>query len=826
MIYRKMMEKGKPFDLVRDLRAVRLIVKDIPACYIALGVIHTHWRPIPNEFDDYIAAPKDNYYQSLHTAVIYDDGKSIEVQIRTGDMHQNAEFGIAAHWRYKERGKKDEEYEQRINWLRKLMEWRQEVQDAQEFVDGMKTDVFQDRVYVFTPRGDIIDLPAGSTPIDFAYHVHTEIGHRCRGAKINGKLVTLEYNLHTGDQVEILTSKQGGPSRDWLNPNLGLVRTASARGKIRNWFKRQDREQNLAQGKAMLERELQRLGLPSLDEPALVSLANLHDRSVDDFYVALGCGDVTIGRVLNKILETKGADDSLVVVPPTSQQTSSDAISVLGLKGLMTTTARCCNPTPGDQIVGYITRGHGATIHRQDCPNILRIRDRERLVKVSWGQNIRTYPVPIRISAYDRQGLMGDITTLLNSESVNIIDVQVRVRRAPGARRLPRGAQLDVLRGARDAAALGEAPAAASGDPGSALADAVDRLAWLDALDPSAVEVPEAKPIAFKDGREPGLLLAVPFGSRAEAASREDVDLLVGGSVREASGYFLVELWAWDAARGAEVFAWRDAATRGELYERVADAGRGLAGVLLGRPWASLEVAADPPGASVLVDGNPPGTGRSRFDDLAPGRHEIRVSAPGYREETRTVDLEPGSATSVGIALASMDLGTIDVTSEPPGADAWLDAVWQGRTPLDIPRPGERVRLVVSLPDGPEAALTVGPSSPARISFSLSADVLHSEAEQKAARDRFYGSFGWFMLSLPVPFYSYSWAVDWTAEAYRLEGGGNAAGAARAAGFGLGFYYAYLGGLGVSAALAGWTIYNLVRYVRAADRTPGQGGRP
>ena len=406
-------------------------------------------------------------------------------------------------------------------------------------------------------------------------------------------------------------------------------------------------------------------------------------------------------------------------------------------------------------------------------------------------------------------------------------DGRIALARAALAReRLALLASLDALRDARDAAAFGETGAAATAGPETALSDAVDRLAWLDALDPSTVDVPDTKPIAFKDGREPGLLLAVPFGSRGEAASREDVDLLVGGSVREASGYFLVELWAWDAARGAEVFAWRDAATRGELYERVADAGRGLTGLLLGRPWASLAVAAEPPAATVLVDGNPPGTGRSRFDDLEPGRHEIRVSAPGYREEVRTVDLEPGSSTSVGIALASMDLGTIAVTSEPPGADAWLDAVWQGRTPLDIPRPGERVRLVVSLPDGPEAALTVGPSSPALISFSLSADALHSEADQKAARDRFYGSFGWFMLSLPVPFYSYSWAVDWTAEAFRLEGEGNAAGAARAAGFGLGFYYAYLGGLGISAALAGWTIYNLVRYVKAADRTAGQGVRP
>jgi len=425
-IYRKMMEKDKPFDLVRDVRGVRLIVPDVAACYAALGVIHTHWRPIPNEFDDYIAAPKDNFYQSLHTAVIYDDGRPVEVQIRTKDMDENAEFGIASHWRYKEGGARDK-YDERINWLRRVMEWRGEVEDAQEFVDSMKTDVFKDRVYVFTPKGDIIDLPSGSTPIDFAYHVHTNVGNRCRGAKVNNKLVPLDYELHTGEQVEILTAKQGGPSRDWINPNLGLVKTQRARSKIRAWFKKQDEQQNVTQGKEMLEHEIQRLGLPYLDEEGLKNLAAQFDRKPEDLYVALGCGDINVGRVVNKLMETKESDDELVVVPASSEAVPSDAVTVLGLKGLLTAMAKCCNPTPGDEIIGYITRGHGATIHRQDCPNILRIRDRERLVKVSWGENVRTYPVPIRIRAYDRQGLMSDITTLLNEENVNMVDVQVRI---------------------------------------------------------------------------------------------------------------------------------------------------------------------------------------------------------------------------------------------------------------------------------------------------------------------------------------------------------------------------------------------------------------
>jgi GTP pyrophosphokinase len=427
-IYKKMTKKGKPFDLVRDVRAVRLIVPDVPSCYAALGVIHTHWRPIPGEFDDYIAAPKDNFYQSLHTAVIYEDKRPLEVQIRTAEMHQNAEYGIAAHWRYKEGAHRDKSYEQRINWLRNMMEWRTDVSDAQEFVEGMKSDVFQDRVYVFTPRGDIIDLSAGSTPIDFAYHVHTDIGHRCRGARVNGKLVPLYQELKTGDQVEILTAKRGGPSRDWLNPNLGLVKTQRARSKIRAWFKKQEDEQNLAQGRAALERELQRLGITSINFEKMAR--ELGYKFQDEMFIALGNGDLSVNKVIKELSEIEETADILeVTVPAPETKTSTDTVEVVGLKGLLSTMARCCNPMPGDQIVGYITRGRGATIHRQDCPNILRIKDKERLLQVDWGKIERTFPVHITVKAYDRQGLMGDISTLLQGENVNIADVSVNYNR-------------------------------------------------------------------------------------------------------------------------------------------------------------------------------------------------------------------------------------------------------------------------------------------------------------------------------------------------------------------------------------------------------------
>jgi len=428
-IYKKMTQKGKPFDLVRDVRAVRLIVPDVPSCYAALGVIHTHWRPIPGEFDDYIAAPKDNFYQSLHTAVIYDDKRPLEVQIRTAEMHQNAEYGIAAHWRYKEGAHRDKSYEQRINWLRTMMEWRTDVNDAQEFVESMKTDVFQDRVYIFTPRGDIIDLSAGSTPIDFAYHVHTDIGHRCRGARVNGKLVPLYQELKTGDQVEILTAKRGGPSRDWLNPNLGLVKTQRARSKIKAWFKKQEDEQNLAQGRATLERELQRLGISEINFEKMAR--ELGFKIPDEMFIALGNGDLSVNKVIREISDDEGTVDILEAnIPAQGHKSATDAVEVVGLKGLLWTMARCCHPMPGDDIVGYITRGRGATIHRQDCPNILRRKDKERLLQVGWGKVEQTYAVPVTVKAYDRQGLMGDISTLLQNEGVNIANVSVNFNRS------------------------------------------------------------------------------------------------------------------------------------------------------------------------------------------------------------------------------------------------------------------------------------------------------------------------------------------------------------------------------------------------------------
>ncbi len=434
-IYKKMQKKDKAFDMVRDVRAVRLIVPDVPSCYAALGVIHTTWRPLPGEFDDYIAAPKDNYYQSLHTAVSYDDKRPLEVQIRTHEMHLNAEYGIAAHWQYKEGTKHaDKNYENLINSLRSKMEWGSDVHDAAEFVESMRSDVFQDRVYIFTPRGDIIDLPAGSTPIDFAYHVHTDIGHCCRGARVNGKLVPLYQELKTGDQVEVLTAKRGTPSRDWLNVNLGLVRTQRARSKIKVWFKKQEDEQNLAQGRDSLEKELQRLGLKDINFEKMAR--DLNYKTPEEMFIELGNGDLSVNKIIKQFSQHEEADEIFEVNPSASPATSTNAIEVVGLKGMLSSMARCCNPMPGDQVVGFITRGRGATIHRQDCPNILQTKDRERLLQVGWGHVERTYPVPIQIKAYDRQGLVSDISILLSDESINIADVKVNVNRSMADLRL------------------------------------------------------------------------------------------------------------------------------------------------------------------------------------------------------------------------------------------------------------------------------------------------------------------------------------------------------------------------------------------------------
>jgi len=415
--------------MVRDVRAVRLIVPDVPSCYAALGVIHTTWRPITGEFDDYIAAPKDNFYQSLHTAVLYEDKRPLEVQIRTHEMHLNAEYGIAAHWRYKEGTKQaDKNYEQQINSLRSMMEWGPDVHDAAEFVESMHSDVFQDRVYIFTPRGDAIDLPAGSTPLDFAYHVHTDIGHRCRGARINGKLVPLYQTLKTGDQVEILTAKRGGPSRDWLNANLGLVKTQRARAKIKAWFKKQEDEQNLAQGRDTLEKELQRLGIKEVNFEKMAR--DLNYKTPDEMFIELGNGELTVSKVIKQFSQHEETQDIFEVNPTTTKAASTNVIEVVGLKGMLSSMARCCNPMAGDQVVGFITRGRGVTIHRQDCPNILRTKDRERLLQVGWGHIERTYPVPIQIKAYDRQGLVGDISNLLSDENINIADVAVNTNRS------------------------------------------------------------------------------------------------------------------------------------------------------------------------------------------------------------------------------------------------------------------------------------------------------------------------------------------------------------------------------------------------------------
>jgi GTP pyrophosphokinase len=347
----------------------------------------------------------------------------IEFQIRTYEMHRNAELGIAAHWRYKEGGKRDTRLEARIRWLREALDWREDGEEAQELVDSLKDVVADDRVYVFSPKGKIVDLPVESTPVDFAYAIHTEVGHRCRGARINGRLVSLDHQLETGDQVEIVTAKRGGPSRDWLVADLGYVHTSRARTKIRQWFRQQDRDQNIERGRDLVEKELRRLGLDkkSSDVAALFHLDNQ-----DEFYARVGTGDIqpsTVGtRVASKLVESadQDAEFSLPPLEPTAQPALDTSIRVMSVGDLFTNLARCCHPAPGDPIIGYITRGRGVTIHRRDCPNIAHSEEKDRMVAVSWGEAQRTYPVRVSIRAYDRGRLLRDIVEVLNNEEVNM----------------------------------------------------------------------------------------------------------------------------------------------------------------------------------------------------------------------------------------------------------------------------------------------------------------------------------------------------------------------------------------------------------------------
>jgi GTP pyrophosphokinase len=438
-IYRKMERKRIPFDQVYDIHALRVIVPEKVQCYQVLGVVHSIWRPVPGEFDDYIAAPKNNFYQSLHTAVVDDEGKTIEVQIRTPEMHEHAEYGIAAHWRYKEGTAHDEAFEEHLRYLRQLIEAAAEgvsPADAQEFVSVMRSDVFQNRVYVFTPKGDVIDLPSGATPIDFAYYIHTDVGHRCRGARVNGVQVSLDYRLKSGDRVEIITSsKRAGPSLDWLNPSLGYIQTSRARSKIQAWFKRVGRENNIALGREVVDRELRRLGLSAKPREEVAALFGF--AKVDDFLAAVGYGDISAPNIATKVLEAdrkaqrEAAADALApnTEAPTRPVNASDGIDIMGDSGMLITLGRCCNPVRGDPIVGYITRGKGVTVHRADCPNVINSSETERFINVTWGSSVeRAYPVPIIITAYDREGLLRDIGAITANENINIAELRVQTR--------------------------------------------------------------------------------------------------------------------------------------------------------------------------------------------------------------------------------------------------------------------------------------------------------------------------------------------------------------------------------------------------------------
>ncbi len=426
-IWRKMQRKGIGFSQVYDIRAVRILVPDVRDCYAALGLVHGLWRNIPNEFDDYIASPKDNGYRSLHTAVIGPEGKVLEIQIRTFAMHEEAEFGVCAHWRYKGSDKQGgSSYEEKIAWLRQVLDWHEET-DAGPSDVAEHFSRAQDRIYVFTPKGHVVNLAQGSTPLDFAYHVHTEVGHRCRGAKVNGRIVPLTYQLQTSEQVEIITGKENAPRRDWLQKNLGYLKSSRARVKVQHWFRLQARDDNIAAGRALLEKVYKRLALTSLDYKAVPTYFGY--QAVEDMYAAVGAGDISSTQVVSAVQHFFDESADKPALPATVARSDvhrDDAITVRGVGNLLTHFAGCCKPLPGDMIIGYVTQGRGVSIHRQDCSKLLQLEFKEpdRIIEVNWGDTPRsTYPVGIEIIAYDRSGLLRDITTMLANARIDVVAV-------------------------------------------------------------------------------------------------------------------------------------------------------------------------------------------------------------------------------------------------------------------------------------------------------------------------------------------------------------------------------------------------------------------
>ena len=451
-IWRKMQRKQIDFHQVYDVRAVRMLVPEVRDCYAALGVVHGQWKNIPHEFDDYIASPKKNGYRSLHTAVIGPEGKVLEIQIRTHEMHDDAELGVCAHWLYKgtDTSSKSDSYESKIAWLRQVLEWQDDVGNASDLVEQLRGGIEDDRIYAFTPDGHVVDMAVGSTPLDFAYRVHTEVGHRCRGAKINGKIVPLTTKLKTGDQVVIMTAKEGGPSRDWMNPNLGYITSSRARAKIRHWFKEQNRDQNIVDGRHIIEREIKRLALANVDLSQLAQAQGFSDS--DDLYAAVGAGDLRLSQLLGaaqrqieaRQVDSRHSDEQLDLdlasEPMSGARRAKGDVSIQGVGNLLTVIANCCKPVPGDPIVGYITQGRGVSIHRQDCINALQLEssDHERIIEVSWGDEEagQAYPVDILIDALDRHGLLRDIMVVLSNERISVISVNTRTDKKQGTARV------------------------------------------------------------------------------------------------------------------------------------------------------------------------------------------------------------------------------------------------------------------------------------------------------------------------------------------------------------------------------------------------------